>query len=194
MYSKVSRWVQSLKTLTASLVVEGDNRIRLSLGLMYTSNEHFCSIYEVCRRNIPASGFALLRPQLESYIRGLWIYHCATDQQINKIYKGEEFPSKNSLLNDLQGIKEFENGLLKKKVDEIWSKLCDYTHGGGIQGAWHIGRHEIRSYYGKEQLDSLYVLSCNISFLNSIAMAKVCSSSDVVQKLTDSYKRIDIMN
>ncbi|WP_407559700.1 DUF6988 family protein [Vibrio parahaemolyticus] len=92
------RWLQSLKSLTSKLTVKADDRNRLALALMYSSNEHCCSIYELCGKNIPASAFALLRPQLEAYIRGLWVANCASIDEINGIYGGKEFPTKNVML------------------------------------------------------------------------------------------------
>ncbi|OCH43720.1 DUF6988 family protein [Aliivibrio fischeri] len=190
MRKKTDRWVQSFKSITSKLTVKADDRNRLALGLMYTSNEHCCSIYELCGKNIPSSAFALLRPQLEAHIRGLWISNCASIDEINDIYGGEEFPGKNVMLTALTELEEFNDGMFKKKVNQMWKLLCDFTHGGGVQGAWHIGRHEIGSYFGKHQIDTLYGLTCKISYLNSIAMAKICNSEVIATKLTDSYKRI----
>ncbi|ELP2675625.1 hypothetical protein R1U57_004522 [Vibrio parahaemolyticus] len=184
------RWLQSLKSLTSKLTVKADDRNRLALALMYSSNEHCCSIYELCGKNIPASAFALLRPQLEAYIRGLWVANCASIDEINGIYGGKEFPTKNVMLTAITKLEEFNDGVLQDKVNQMWKTLCDFTHGGGVQGAWHIGRHEIRSYYEKRQIDTLYKLSCKISYLNSIAMAKICNSEPISEKLTHSYKRI----
>ncbi|EPM4854081.1 DUF6988 family protein [Vibrio parahaemolyticus] len=190
MRTKTDRWLQSFKALTSKLTTKSDDRNRLALGLMYTSNEHCCSIYELCGKNIPSSAFALLRPQLETYIRGLWIFNCASKEEINDIYAGKEFPRKNHMLDALTELEEFKDGLLKKKVNDMWGLLCDFTHGGGVQGAWHIGRHEIGSHFEKRQIDVLYGRACVISYLNSIAMAKVCNSEDIAAKLTASYKRI----
>ncbi|MEZ8741097.1 hypothetical protein AB6E21_13765 [Photobacterium swingsii] len=190
MRNKTERWTQSFKSLTSKLTAKADDRTRLALGLMYTSNEHACSIYELIGINIPSSAFALLRPQLEAHIRGLWVANCATIDEINGIYGGKEFPLKKDMLNALTKLEEFNDGVFKKKVDGMWSLLCDFTHGGGVQGAWHIGRHGVGSYFEKKQIDTLYELTCKISYLNSIAMAKVCHSEQVATKLTDSYKRI----
>ena len=190
MRRKTERWLQSLKSLTSKLTVEANDRNRLALGLMYASNEHSCSIYELCEKNLPSSGFALLRPQLEAHIRGLWIAHCASQDEINAIYGGKEFPSKNVMLTAITTLDEFSDGVFREKVNQMWKTLCDFTHGGGVQGAWHIGRHEIRSYFEPRQIDTLYGLTCKISYLNSAAMAKVCNSESISKKLTNSYKRI----
>ncbi|WP_146150128.1 DUF6988 family protein [Photobacterium frigidiphilum] len=190
MRRKTERWVQSLKSLTSKLTVKADDRNRLALGLMYASNEHCCSIYELCGKNIPSSAFALLRPQLEAHVRSLWVARCASMDEINGIYAGKEFPSKNVILTAITELEEFRDGVFKDKVNQMWKLLCDFTHGGGVQGAWHIGRHEIGSYFEKCQIETLYGLTCNISYLNSIAMAKVCNSEAIATKLTDSYKRI----
>ncbi|MEZ9074087.1 hypothetical protein BCT41_24650 [Vibrio splendidus] len=190
MKNKTQRWTQSFKSLTSKLTVKANDRTRLALGLMYTSNEHGCSIYELSVINIPSSAFALLRAQLEAHIRGLWVAKCATIHQINEIYGGKQFPQKNDMLNAITKLEEFKDGVFKQKVNDMWGLLCDFTHGGGVQGAWHIGRHGVGSYFEKKQIDTLYGLTCKISYLNSIAMAKVCRSEQVATKLTDSYRRI----
>ncbi|EOB3604646.1 TPA: hypothetical protein I7680_20935 [Vibrio vulnificus] len=198
MSNKTSRWVQSFKALTTGLVAQNDERHQIGLGLLYTSNEHCCSILDLTTRNLNSSAFALLRSQLEAYIRGLWVLHCASPENLKIINTPEEkrkkgdvgFPSKNDMVSALCEREEFKDGALKTSVDNMWSLLCDFNHGGGVQAAWHVGRHGIGSYYTKSQVASLHQITTKISYLNSVAMAKACNSEDVVSKLTASHKRI----
>ncbi|PKG73077.1 hypothetical protein CXF86_19570 [Shewanella sp. GutCb] len=199
MSNKTSRWVQSFKSLTTGLVAKNDERHQFALGLLYTSNEHCCAVLDLTSKNLNSSAFALLRPQLEAYIRGLWVLNCASQENMKTINtpaedrkKGEVgFPSKNVMVAALSELQEFNDGALKVSIDKMWGLLCDFTHGGGVQAAWHVGRHGIGNYYTKSQVKSLHELTSKISYLNSIAMAKGCESEQVASKLTASYKRIN---
>ncbi|NOI73973.1 DUF6988 family protein [Vibrio owensii] len=190
MYKETDRWIQSLKSLTSKLQPIASNRNRLALALMYTSNTHCCSIQQLISKNLPSSAFALARSQVETYLRAIWVFNCANTEQINKILHGGNFPKKHRILEQLMELDEFKDSMLKENVDKMWSTLCDFTHGGGIQSSWHIGRNTIGDHYGHKQIKELLKLTCKISLLNALAMAKVSDAEDVSNKLLLSYRRI----
>ncbi|MEZ8741086.1 DUF5677 domain-containing protein [Photobacterium swingsii] len=189
---KVNRWAQSLKTHSRSLSLEkADNRKKLSLALMYLSNEHFHSILHLCNRGIPASGFALLRPQYEAYIRGLWINYCATDEQVNRVYADKGFKKNNfDMLSALESLNKFSDGRLTHLNSVVWDKSHDFSHGGSIQAKWHIDGESIGSMYTNKEVNGLLTVSSSMSLSNSLSIAELCENAKVSQKLVVSHKRI----
>mgnify|MGYP000443668754 CR=1 FL=1 len=186
------RWAQSLKALSSVLVLDSpkDNE-RLASAYMYISNEHFFSILEVCSKNIPSSGFALIRPQYEAFTRGLWVLHCANDAELKKVLSGKNFPKKNQeILDDLNEVEAYRNGDISKLSKIVWKRSHDFTHGGSVQVSWHIGKNTIGSMYTSKEISGLLELSSSMSISNSIALAKLCDDEKTSTKLVKSHKRI----
>ena len=191
MQDKSERWSQSLSSLCGNMTLVSDERSRLTSALLYTSNEHFFSIVKLCSKNIPTSAFALLRPQYEAYTRGIWVQYCATDPQVESILNGKNFPRGNAdILRDLDGVEGIDGNALNNLNEVVWKKGCDYTHGGGIQASWHIGRSSIGSQYNRKEINGLCQVSCSISLSNSIDLAKLCNSPNTVVKLANKYKKV----
>ncbi len=191
MQHKSDRWAQSLNALCGKMALQSNDRSRLSSALLYTSNEHFFSILTLCSKNIPASAFSLMRPQYEAFTRGLWVQFCAKDTQINSILSGKSFPKSNQeILDALSKIPRYEEGQLNHLCKIVWKKSHDFTHGGGVQASWHIGRQSIGSQYTRKEIDGLCTITNSISLANSIALSELCNSPKSAYKLTRSYNRI----
>ncbi|MGR5512692.1 DUF6988 family protein [Vibrio diabolicus] len=199
MRNKLDRWTQSVKHLTHGLQTENNERNQIGLGLLFTSNEHCSAIFTLSSKNINASALALFRPQVEAFIRGTWLLKCASQEEINTILTPEHdkddsrvtgFPSNKRILNALTALEEYSDGKLEHAVNQMWSLICDFTHGGGMQAAWHVGQHGIGSYYSRRQVNDLLGLTSNICLLNSLEMARACNSTCIEKKLIESHKRI----
>jgi hypothetical protein len=94
------------------------------------SISHDEAIHKLCRQNMIASAFALLRSQIESAFRGLWVNLIATDEQVEAIReRGEEpFPKFRRMAADIDTAYGAA-GWLQSFADH-WRTLNGYTHTG----------------------------------------------------------------
>ena len=77
-----------------------DDRKTVGMGLYSTSLEYHAAVQLLCENKKYGAAVALLRPQFESYAKGLWYISCSTDTQIKNTYKGNfEIALKKSLLH-----------------------------------------------------------------------------------------------
>jgi hypothetical protein len=56
---------------------------RVSLSLLHLSLEHCRGITSLIRYEVFGSALALLRPQVEAYIRDVWFDRCAQEEDAN---------------------------------------------------------------------------------------------------------------
>ena len=77
--------------------------------------------------------FALIRPMIENYLRGMWVKHCIDENQITDELTELHFPKKlEFLLSSVDEITpEFrESKLLQTNFGPLIHNIHDYTHGG----------------------------------------------------------------
>ena len=191
-YEKSIGWREALNNRLHDLKPEANNRNRLAAGLYHLSNEHHYSIVESFTRNLPRSASALLRPQFEAYIRGLWIYNCTCEKYINEFSTEKKLDGIHKLIYELENLEEFKDKRLSNFKDKIYGTFCDFTHGGSIQTLWSVcdKGSSIGSAYTPEQIEKLLDISNAIALKNAIAFAKLDNNEEVVKKICDSHKKI----
>jgi hypothetical protein len=97
---------------------------------LLVSISHHEAIHRLCSQKLIASAFALLRSQIESVFRGLWVNLIATDEQVEAIReRGEEpFVKFRQVASDLDTAYGAA-GWLQSFADH-WGTLNGYTHTG----------------------------------------------------------------
>ncbi len=184
------RWMNFCNDLVDNKNTEASNRSRIVAALLHLSMEHHGAIYLLTLNKHYGSAFALLRPQFESFIRGIWFLHCATDEQIDSFIKNKEPPKINSLLKDIESIPGYEEGTLKKAKDEVWSTLCGYTHGGYFQDAYRNTETEIAPDYDEEHIIGLLIMANNITLLTMVAFARLVNNDKLATDVANEHKEL----
>jgi hypothetical protein len=138
---------------------KNDLRSRVVAACLAVSQQHHNSVLILLSRKPPleSSSFALLRPLVESVIRGLWLNHVATDAQVDEYARSGtklDMASMMKKLDEVTGLNSHQ-GLYKKN----WSVLSAYTHTGELQvQRWLTTRH-VEPKYSKEEVLELIELS-----------------------------------
>lgn len=110
-------------------------RNRCSGACLVISQEHHQAIIFLLSqlRPIHASAFGLVRSVYESLVRGLWLNHCATDEQIQAFSTGTVPPKMPTLLEALKKTPEYASGQLTAIYKNSWNDMCSYAHTGSHQ-------------------------------------------------------------
>ena len=115
------------------------------------AQDHHAAIVFLMKNTFYSSSFALLRSLFEAYLRGLWLKHCATEEQANNFFKGAEPPK--TMIAEIEAIPAFSNGVLSRIKKENWSFMCAFTHTGGL----HLQRWQspdaVEPKFYKEELE-----------------------------------------
>jgi hypothetical protein len=123
--------VQDLFRGLPQINIEVSPRNRVVLAEFNASIEFFDGFMRLSQELRLTAAQALLRPQWEAFVRGLWLRFGATDQQIQDASGGQDFnfPRMEALIDVVpDGIQ----ALLRDHKDRNWRRYCDYTHTGPI--------------------------------------------------------------
>lgn len=146
-----------------------DDRISLSIALIDISLEHYYSISILVERKRYGSAAALVRPQMESYIVGLWLASEATDDEVSKFKSNGRLKSRTrrnrsgkkddklffEYIDELVNVDTDLQKVLKMNKDDVWAALNGYTHSGLIAVSRRFKDEQIKSNYDEKTVDNL---------------------------------------
>lgn len=140
------------------------------------AKDHHAAIVFLMKNTFYSSSFALLRSLFEAYLRGLWLKHCATEEQANNFFKGAGPPK--AMVTEIEAIPDFSDGVLTRIKKENWSFMCAFTHTGGL----HLQRWQsadvVEPKFDKEELEEC--LNCAELFgaMAGLELAQLRKSGD----------------
>ena len=171
----LSAWISSKLNETS---FNATARNRVVAPCFAVTLDHFDAVLVLLGRNpkIYSSAFALMRLVFESYIRGLWLFYCATDDEIESFSNGTfELPRKIEVMIDsIENVCDFDGKQLSITRTTCWKHLCDYTHTGALQvQRWNKHDSIEPAYSNDEVLEVIrftkaYALLAAVSFAESI--------------------------
>lgn len=186
---KAKQFDQELWNLVDGLVIDGKQRNAVSAALQHLSVEHHNAIVTLVSEGNAGSAFALLRPQLEAYIRGVWINDCATDAQIESFLDGKRPPEKKDLLIALNKTETHGDGTLHFLNGPIWGDFCDFTHGGAIQVKARVSNGDVRQNFYPLHVASVVTSSCMLAVTSCVSMAMVANQLDIAVRASEVYSK-----
>lgn len=186
------KWIEECEALLDRIDFETTDRARVSVSLLHLSLEHQKSISLLSGSpgNLNGSSLALLRPQFEAYVRGLWFNRCASEAEIDGFIKGTEPPRINKLIEAIEKTPGFMHGELMHKKTSVWRALNDYTHGGVTQVKARNSGNQIIQNYSEEHLLWLLNFSSYLGLLAGIEISGVANNSGIAGKLLAMHKSI----
>ena len=124
--------LENIETELAGLGFEKSHRNVLSVALFDVSLDHANGIIILLANKKPIipSAYALVRPMFECFVRGAWLQHCATDEQIEQIIQKDSFPLR---FKEMLDAAEQENkwpATLTEIMKRAIKNMHSYTHGG----------------------------------------------------------------
>ena len=125
-----------ISTKLNEVSIDANLRNRVVASCFAVALDHFDAVLALLGRTpkIYSSAFALIRLEFESYIRGMWLMYCATDEQIKNFSDNTfELPKTPTMINSVEKTANFEVKTLSTTYANDWKHLCDYTHTGALQ-------------------------------------------------------------
>src|SRR5262245_9929596 len=133
-----AEWIAACNARLNGALTNASDRTRVAAGLLHLCLEHHEAIQLlISARPDPlyGSACALLRPQFEVFVRGVWFHRCADEQELGNFINHCEPPRIDKLILAIESVPGYEEGLLKAIKKKVWTVMCSYTHGGFMQVA-----------------------------------------------------------
>lgn len=184
------QWMKERISLTDGITFETTNRLRVAVALLHLSLEHQTGIHSLVNLGVIGSAFALLRPQFEAYVRGVWYHRCATDTQVSLFIGGKQPPKINVLIEEIEKLEAFDEKLLSSTKCQIWPNLNDFTHGGATQVKARCTMDEITQNYREEHIANLPTASASWSLLAGVALAAAVGTETLARQLHATFRGV----
>lgn len=106
-----------------------DRRISFPVRCFDVAIEHQNAIVMLCANRHFGSAFALVRILFEACVRGVWLWRCATDQELSE-YNLDKRLDFHLILAQVEKVYGFDCGVLGKVKERHWKAMNSYTHTG----------------------------------------------------------------
>lgn len=186
---ELSEWVSRS---VDGLAMTAQRRLRLAGGCLHLGFDHHDAVILLIEYGIYGSALALLRLMLESYIRGTWLLHCASELDLDILEKKDELDKKfGELVNEIEKLDGFSVGVLSKMKQDSWKLLNSFTH----SGYQHIRRRNthawIESNYPDQELIAALNFAGAIAILSVLEFAKMAQSDELIK---DCYEKAKLFS
>lgn len=140
------------------LRLKSDIRSKTAAACFAIAQQHHSSILILLSNKpaLEATSMALLRLLLEATYRGLWISHCATDQQIENFISGNKKQvDMKSIIDALGKAYNDDKESASKLYTNTWKILSAYTHTYELQIQRWLTTNAIESNYQSDEITEL---------------------------------------
>ena len=149
--SAAKSFVVELHGLTNEIEMLETMKNRTASTCFSIAQDHHAAMVLLIENTFYSSSFALLRSIFESYLRGLWLKHCATEVQANEFFHGTEPPK--TMIAEIEATPAFSGGVLSHITKENWSTMCGFTHTGGLHLQRWQSHNAVEPKFDEEELE-----------------------------------------
>lgn len=178
---KIHSLLQWIDEKLPSIELQGDHRHRIPAQLHDLALEHARSILRLVEIGNYASAFALVRCEFECFVRGAWLYHRATDAEVEHFIEKDDIKlTMSKLIEALEAEPPFQNGLLSSVKAKAWEPMNGYTHGGIHQISRRLQGDFIEPAFEEESLLEVIQFAGTMSLIGFSEIAAMAGRHDIV--------------
>ena len=180
--------VEFITTTTHELAIPGTLRSKVAAACFGVALDHHHGITILVSNARYASAFALARPVFESFLRGAWLTHCASNEQVETFSTGcKPLKTKiDTLLAELEENGGYDGKTLSAIKASAWNSMCDYAHTGGLQiQRWQTG-DSVEPNYETSEIEEVLAFTNLFACLSAIELVALSGSESQFDLLTKS--------
>lgn len=136
-----------------------------------------------------SSAFALVRPVYDSCMRGFWIFHCATEEQVESFSKDGKPPDMASLVSAVEKAANFDGKELSAVYSKHWGSFSSFTHTGGLQVQRWNTPTSIESNFEQSEIDEALEFTAALALLSAIGVASLANNDALAKELLEVAKQ-----
>lgn len=160
-------------------------RTRCAGPCFIVTQEHHQSIVLLLSNAKPicSTAFAIVRLVYESFIRGLWLQHCATDEQVQVFAKGGRLKMGiPTLLKAIKTIEGYSSGQLSTVHEQSWDAMCAFTHTGAHQiQRWNTST-SIEASYAESEVAEVLRSTGTFALLSLLGLASISDNQILAER------------
>lgn len=192
--STAGQFVELLRLLEHERDIPRTLRARTGSACLGLAQEHHHSIVLLTERGLYGSAFTLLRSVFEAYVRGVWLLHCATDQQVDAFANGTKPPKISLLILAVEETLQFQEGNLSGVERAHWSAMCAYTHSGGLHVQRWQTEESVEPSYQEDEVNEMLLLAELFGAVSAVALLGLIGDETAVNKVVRAVgERTDVL-
>lgn len=164
-------------------------RARVATACFGVALDHHHAITILILNDRMASAFALVRPVFESFIRGAWLTHCATDKEVECFSAGGTPPKIDRLVENIESNPGYDEKILSAIKALSWSSMCEYTHTGGLQIQRWQTEFSVEPQYGKDEIEEVLDFINLFACFSAIEIVAISKNEEKFELLTRSLAK-----
>lgn len=165
-------------------------RERLAGGCLSTALEHQKAVLLLIAQKLYGSAFALIRILIETYIRGVWLHRCATENDLSEIEKGRDIGKAGDLISVVEKLEGFEEGVFSEMKRTSWGAMNDYTHTGIRQIVRQNTENTIESNYDEKEVLEALKFASGVGWLVAIAICGLARNEMIANAILEKAKEL----
>lgn len=171
------------------LKISTKRRVLLAVSCYDIVIEHHFGIVILLQSRISGSAFALVRPLFETFVRGIWLRHCATEEQIASYVSDKLELQFWQLLQAVESVDGFQEGVLSDLKKSAWHAMNSYTHGGIQQAGRRISGEYIEPHFSADEIDEVIKMSGSFALF---AFQQVAIEANRIDLANEALERITV--
>ncbi|MBI5796554.1 MAG: hypothetical protein HZA47_09630 [Planctomycetes bacterium] len=188
--NKSEELIQWLDRQIDGLDISSDERTRLAAGCLDMALEHQKAIVLLVAKSLCGSAFSIARLIFEAYVRGVWLHRCASESEIEK-YKTDKLEKTfASLIQDIEKIDGFNEGVLSTTKTTNWNSMNSYTHSGYLQSVRRNKEETIEPNYTSEEIKEVLNYANALGLLSALQVALLAGNQALANDLLEKSKAV----
>ncbi len=184
--AELSNWIDSS---IHGLEIPSGDREAMAAALFDQVHEHHKAIQLLLESSLVGSAFSLVRPTLESFVRGVWLLRCASEEDVEN-FKKDKIVDKSfgDLIKEIEARPGYDVDVLSKVKTEGWSAMCSYAHGGYLQAVRRITPTQITGNYSEDEMLEVINSSSTIALLAAFEMFSMAKRQDLLEAVLERMR------
>jgi len=149
--------------------------------------EHQQAIVLLISQRLCGSATALVRPSFESYVRGVWLFECATEDALTEFQDDKFGQALSAIIADIEKLPAFQSGVLAAIKKESWGSMCSYAHSGFLQVTRRNKEGSIEPNYTDEELIEVIKFIDGIALLATMEISRLTKNDPLMKEV---YEKI----
>lgn len=162
------------------LDIPSGDREAMAGALFDQVHEHHKAVQLLLKSSLVGSAFSLVRPTLETFVRGVWLLRCASEEEVENFTKDKIVDkSFGDLIREIEAWPGYDVDVLSKVKTEGWSAMCSYAHGGYLQAVRRMTPDQITTNYLDGEMLEVINFSDAVAMLAAFEIFSMAKRDDL---------------
>ncbi|MEX0805646.1 MAG: hypothetical protein WD688_20365 [Candidatus Binatia bacterium] len=166
---------------------------RMAAGCFDQVHEHHKAIHLLLKNSLVGSAFSLVRPTLETFVRGLWLLRCASEKEVESFTKDKIDKSFGDLIKEIEARDGYNVGVLSKVKKNYWGAMCSYAHGGYLQTVRRNTEAHITPNYSDDEKLEVVKFADTLALLAASEMFMMANRDDMAAQVLERMRAASVL-